>query len=65
MADVFTKEERSEVMRSIKSKGTKLELETAKMLRRTKIHYRSHPTTYGSPDFLVDGRLALFVDGLF
>ena len=34
MADVFSKKKRSEVMRSIKSKGTKLETDTAKMLRR-------------------------------
>ena len=29
MADVFSKEKRSKVMRSIKSKGTKLETDTA------------------------------------
>ena len=65
MTDVFSKEKRSEVMRSIKSKGTGLEKDTAKMLRRAKIHYRSHPKAYGSPDFLVEGRLALFCDGSF
>ena len=65
MTDVFSKEKRSEVMRSIKSKGTNLELDTARMLRRAKFHYRSHPKTYGSPDFLVEGRLALFCDGSF
>ncbi len=63
--DVFSKEKRSEVMRGIKGKGTKLELETARMLRRAKIKYRSHPKIYGSPDFLVDGRLLLFCDGSF
>ena len=65
MTDVFTKEKRSEVMRSIKSKGTRLEKNTAKMLRHAKIKYRSHPKMYGSPDFLVEGRLALFCDGSF
>ena len=65
MTDVFTKEKRSEVMRAIKGKGTKLEIDTAKMLRRAKIHYRSHPKAYGSPDFLVEGRLYLFCDGSF
>ena len=65
MTDVFSKEKRSEVMRSIKGKGTKPELETAKMLRRAKIKYRSHPKMYGSPDFIVDGRLLLFCDGSF
>ena len=65
MTDVFSKEKRSEVMRSIRSKDTGLEKDTAKMLRRAKIHYRSHPKMYGSPDFLVEGRLALFCDGSF
>ena len=65
MTDIFTKEKRSEVMRAIKGKGTKLELNTAKMLRRAKIRYRSHPKAYGSPDFLVEGRLMLFCDGSF
>ena len=65
MVDVFSKEKRSEVMRSIKNKGTNLELDMAKMLRRAKIKYRSHPKIYGSPDFLVEGRLVLFCDGSF
>ena len=65
LTDVFSKEKRSEVMRSIKSKGTKLETDTAKMLRRAKIKYRFHPKMYGSPDFLVESRLALFCDGSF
>ena len=65
MTDVFTKEKRSEVMRAIKSKGTNLELDTVKMLRQAKIRYSSHPKIYGSPDFLVEGRLALFCDGSF
>jgi len=65
MTDVLSKEKRSEVMRSIKGKGTGLEKDTAKMLRRAKIHYRSHPEAYGSPDFLVEGRLYLFCDGSF
>ena len=65
VADMFSKEKRSEVMRSIKGKGTKLELDTAKILRRARIKYRSHPKIYGSPDFLVEGKLALFCDGSF
>ena len=65
MTDVFTKEKRSEVMRAIKGKGTGLEKDTAKMLRRAKIRYRSHPKMYGSPDFIVEDRLFLFCDGSF
>ncbi len=65
MPDVFTKEKRSEIMRNIKGKDTNLEQDTAKMLRGAKLHYRSHPKMYGSPDFLVEGKLALFCDGSF
>ena len=65
MPDIFTKEKRSEVMRAIKGKGTGLEKETAKMLRRARIKYRSHPKIFGSPDFIVEGRLLLFCDGSF
>ena len=65
MTDVFTKEKRSEVMRAIESKGTKLELDTAKMFRQANIRYRSHPKIYCSPDFIVEGRPALFCDGSF
>ena len=65
MTDVFSKEKRSEVMRAIKGKGTKLELDTARMLRRAKMHYRSHPKAFGSPDFIVEGSLYLFCDGSF
>ena len=65
MTDVFSKEKRSEVMRNIKSKGTGLEKDAARMLRRAKIRYRSHPKAYGSPDFFVEGRLMLFCDGSF
>ena len=33
--------------------------------RGTKLKYRSHPKAFGSPDFLVEGRLYLFCDGSF
>ena len=65
MTDVFSKEKRSKIMRNIKGKGTGLEKETAKMLRRAKIRYRSHPKMFGSPDFIVESRLLLFCDGSF
>ena len=54
MTDAFTKEKRSEVMRAIRSKGTGLEKDTARMLRRAHIKYRSHPKAFGTPDFLVE-----------
>ena len=65
MADVFTKEKRSEVMRRIRSKNTGIEVEAKKMLRKHGIRYRSHPKLYGSPDFALEGRLLLFCDGSF
>ena len=63
MADVFTKEKRSEVMGRIRSKNTKIEVETKQLLRKHGIRYRSHPKIYGSPDFVLEGRLLLFCDG--
>ena len=65
MTDIFSKEKRSAIMQSIKCRGTKLELDTAKLLRRAKLKYRSHPKIFGSPDFIVEDRLLLFCDGSF
>ena len=65
MADVFTKEKRSEVMRRIRSKNTGLEVEAREMLKKNGIRYRPHPKLYGSPDFILEGRLLLFCDGSF
>ena len=65
MVDVFSKEKRSEIMRSIKNRDTGIEIDTAEMLRQAEIRYEPHPKVYGSPDFLIEGRLALFCDGSF
>lgn len=65
MADMFTKEKRSEVMSRIRSKNTGLEKEAKRMLGKHGIRYRSHPKLYGSPDFVLEGRLLLFCDGSF
>ena len=71
VADMFSKEKRSEVMRSIKGKGTKLELDTAKMLRRAKIKYRFPPQDVrlsglhrGRPPVALLRRLILAREGL-
>ena len=63
--DVFSKEKRSDVMRRIKNRDTGIELATAEILRQANIGHESHPEVYGSPDFLVEGKLALFCDGSF
>ena len=65
VADVFTKEKRSEVMRRIRSKNTGIELDAKKMFREHGIRYRSHPKLFGSPDFMLEGCLLLFCDGSF
>lgn len=65
VADIFTKEKRSEIMSRIRSKNTGLEKEAKKMLRKHGIRYRSHPNAFGSPDFVLEGRLFLFCDSAF
>lgn len=62
---MFTKEKRSDIMRRIKSKNTGLEADAERMLRENGIRYTSHPEMFGSPDFLLEGRLLLFCDSSF
>ena len=67
MADIFTKEKRSEVMSSVKGKGSRLEKRVARLLRTNKIRYRSHPKNLpGNPDFyLPEFSTVVFVDSCF
>ena len=65
MTDIFSKEKRSYVMSRICGKGNKLDKCMAKLLRRSKIRYRSYPDIFGNPDFLVGENVALFCDGSF
>ncbi len=71
MADIFTKEKRSEIMSLIRSTNTKPELRLRKMLSahlyplgyRYKIHYKKIP---GKPDVVFVGKkIAIFMDGSF
>jgi DNA mismatch endonuclease (patch repair protein) len=67
MPDKFSKEVRSHIMASIRSKDTGVELLVFRALRRAGVrfqkHYRRAP---GSPDVAVPSRkLAVFVDGDF
>jgi DNA mismatch endonuclease (patch repair protein) len=56
MADVFSKEKRSQVMAAIRSKGN----------RDTELKWRRNQKLIGKPDFVFRRmRLALFVDGCF
>ncbi len=67
MADIFTKEKRSEIMSKIRSKNTKLELAVFKFLRAHQVYFQKHYRgCVGTPDIAVPSRkLAVFVDGDF
>ena len=68
MADIFTKEKRSDVMSRIRPKNTKPELLVFKYLHKEGIyfqkHYRKAPA--GTPDIAIPRKkLAVFIDGDF
>jgi DNA mismatch endonuclease (patch repair protein) len=68
MADVFTKQKRSEVMARIRSRGNRdTELALAKWLRAHGITgWRRNQRVFGRPDFVFRRvRVALFADGCF
>jgi len=65
MSDIFSKSKRSEIMSKIRSKNTGLEIRTRKILRGSKIKFRSHPKIYGNPDFLIENKIVLFCDSSF
>nr|BDD46570.1 very short patch repair endonuclease [bacterium] len=68
MADVFTKQKRSEVMSRVRGKGNlATELKLIKLFRKYGITgWRRNYNLYGKPDFVfLDKRVAVFVDGEF
>ena len=68
MPDVFTKEERSEVMSRIRGKGNQeTELVMIQILRSHHISgWRRNQAILGKPDFVfIKQRIAVFVDGCF
>lgn len=66
MADVYSKEKRSEIMRKIRGKWTKPEREVHNLLKSAHVRHRMHPRIPGNPDVLVkDRNLAVFLDGCF
>ncbi len=67
MVDIFTKAERSQIMRAVPSTGTTAENKCEALLRTLKLKFSKHPPSLtGRPDFLVeDSRLAIFVHGCF
>lgn len=68
MSDVFDKEKRSQIMRSVKNRNTKsTELELIKVFKEKGIKgwRRTYPVK-GHPDFVfLEKRIAVFVDGCF
>ncbi|MGI9034596.1 MAG: very short patch repair endonuclease [Pyrinomonadaceae bacterium] len=68
MADVYSKDKRSEVMRAVKSRGNKsTELKVIKIFKEFKIvGWRRNYKLFGKPDFVFPKeKLAIFVDGCF
>lgn len=67
MSDVVSKSKRSRIMRSVKSKDTKIEIFFRKKLWAEGIRYRKNPLHYfGKPDLVIKKyRLAFFVDSCF
>ena len=68
MADVFTKQKRSEVMSRIRGRGNKdTELAMIRIMRKHHISgWRRNYDLFGKPDFVFPKqKVALFVDGCF
>ncbi len=62
-----SKETRSQIMSSIRSKGTAIEREMRKILNDTGLEFKEHPTgIFGNPDFVIlERKIAIFCDGDF
>jgi len=67
MADTVSKKKRSEIMRAVKSKDSKMELSLRKILNKKGLHYRKNVRGLpGTPDIaLVDKKLVIFLDSCF
>lgn len=67
MADVFTKEKRSEIMSLIRAKNTGIERKAFSYLIKNKIHFQRHYSRVpGKPDIAVPKKkIAIFIDGDF
>jgi|ERR1043166_131249 DNA mismatch endonuclease (patch repair protein) len=65
--DVFDAEQRSAVMRAVKSKGTKPEIKVRRLLHKAGYRYRLHRKDLpGNPDLVFPSRRAvIFVHGCF
>jgi DNA mismatch endonuclease (patch repair protein) len=66
MADTFTKLQRSQIMRAVRSTGTSAENKCEALLRSLKLRFAQHADLPGRPDFILRAsKLAVFVHGCF
>ena len=66
MVDRLSKEMRSKIMSSIRSKWTKNEVAIHSLLKSRKIRHKMHPKIEGNPDIILkDQKVAIFIDGCF
>lgn len=67
MADVFTKQKRSEIMSLIRAKNTGIEKKAFSHLRKNEIYFQQHYSKApGKPDIALPARkIAIFIDGDF
>ena len=67
MADMFTKQKRSEIMSLIRAKNTGIEKKVFSHLRRNKVYFQQHYSKVpGKPDVaLPKKKIAVFIDGDF
>ncbi len=63
--DKFSVAKRSQIMSKIRSKNTGLDLAMMRLLRTGRVRYRSYPKIFGTPDFLVYEKVAVFCDSSF
>lgn len=66
MADIFTKEKRSEIMRKVRNKDTNIELIIRKALFKKGYRFRVKNSLVGRPDIIFPKqKVAIFCDGDF
>ncbi len=67
MADIFTKQKRSEIMSKVKNKDSKLEVEFRKKLWRAGFRYLKNSNKYyGKPDLMLPKyKTVIFIDSCF
>lgn len=66
MTDTFSPEQRSEIMRRVKSRNTSLELKVRSTLHKRGLRFRLNYPLPGKPDIVfVKAKIAIFLDSCF